>query len=72
MLNPTGAMQFASSRFGTDAAYQEVLEGVRKGLGRNIDFTKQSDREAIGNALIKHIREMGGCDVAGHKINGCK
>jgi hypothetical protein len=50
---------------GTDRAYAGVLAGVRKNLGRNIDFSKQSDREAIGNALIKHIRQPGGCDVTG-------
>ena len=41
-------------------------------LGRNIDFSKQGDREAIGNALIQHIRKTGGCDVAGDKLQGCK
>jgi len=45
---------------------------VRKQLGRNIDFSKQGDREAIGNALIQNIRRTGGCDVAGDKLQGCK
>ena len=69
-LNPKGAMRFASTRFETDKAYQGVLDGVRKGLGRDINFSKQSDREAIGNALIDHIRKTGGCDVAGDKLKG--
>jgi len=47
------------------------LAGVRKDLGRNIDFSKQGDREAIGNALIKHVRQTGGCDVNGKKQGGC-
>ena len=55
----------------TDSAYAGVLAGVRKDLGRNIDFSKQGDREAIGNALIKHIRQTGGCDVNGKKQAGC-
>jgi RHS repeat-associated protein len=57
---------------GTDRAYAGVLAEVRKDLGRNIDFSRQSDREAIGNALIKHIRQTGGCDVNGDKQPGCK
>jgi hypothetical protein len=57
----------------TDAAYSKVLDDVRKELGRNIDFSKQSDREAIGNALIKHIKTSGanGCDVNGRMEPGC-
>jgi RHS repeat-associated protein len=57
---------------GTDRAYAGVLAGVRKDLGRDIDFSKQSDREAIGNALIKHVRQTGGCDLNGSKQAGCK
>ena len=71
-LNPGPVGQFASTRFSTDAAYAGVLDGVRKDLGRNIDFSKQSDREAIGNALINHIRQTGGCDVNGSKQAGCQ
>jgi RHS repeat-associated protein len=56
---------------GTDRAYAGVLAGVRKDLGRDIDFSKQSDREAIGNALIKHVRQTGGCDINGKKQPGC-
>jgi hypothetical protein len=71
-LNPGPVGQFASTLFGTDKAYAGVLDGVRKDLGRNIDFSNQSDREAIGNALIKHIRQSGGCDVNGSKQAGCQ
>jgi RHS repeat-associated protein len=55
----------------TDRAYAQVLAGVRKSLGHDINFANQKDREAIGNALVKHIRETGGCDVAGDKAHGC-
>lgn len=70
-LNPGATGQFASTVFSTDKAYSSVLDGVRKDLGRDIDFSKQSDREAIGNALINHIRQTGGCDVNGKKQTGC-
>ena len=70
-LNPGTAGQFFSTRFATDKAYAGVLAEVRKNLGRDIDFSKQSDREAIGNALIKHIRQTGGCDLNGKKQPGC-
>lgn len=60
----------ANVLFGTDKAYSTFLPGVRKGLGHDIDFSNQKDREAIGNALVKHIRE-GGCDVADDKVK-CK
>ena len=42
--------------FSTDKAYSTFLGGVRKNLGHNIDFANQKDREAIGNALVQHIR----------------
>jgi len=57
-LNSSGAARSISDKIG-DKAYNQVLDGVRKDLGRNIDFSKQGDREAIGNALIKHIRQDG-------------
>ncbi|MEO5926977.1 MAG: RHS repeat-associated core domain-containing protein [Bryobacteraceae bacterium] len=74
-LNPTDALR--SLAVGTDKAYLGVLDGVRTKLGRNIDFSKQRDREAIGNALIQHIRETGGCDVLGdigdgRTLQGCR
>ena len=66
------ATQVLEQLRGTDRAYAGVLAGVRKDLGRDIDFRKQSDREAIGNALIKHVRQTGGCDLNGSKQAGCK
>jgi len=71
-LNPTGLLKEAATKFSTDKAYMKVLDGVRKELGRNIDFRIQADREAIGNALIKSVRQTGGCDIAGEKLQGCK
>lgn len=55
----------------TDGAYANVVAGVRSNLGRDINFANQGDREAIGNALAQHVRQTGGCDVAGSKANGC-
>ncbi len=40
-----------------DNNYAGILGGVRKQLGRAIDFSKQSDREAIGNAVISETRD---------------
>jgi hypothetical protein len=65
------ALGTLGSLVGTDKAYAQVLAGVRKSLGHDIDFANQKDREAIGNALVKHVRATGGCDVAGKKANGC-
>ncbi len=70
-LNPGTLGKEASSLFSTDKAFQGVLNGVRKDLGRDIDFSKQSDREAIGNALINHVRQTGGCDLNGTRQPGC-
>jgi len=64
-LNPSGVEAVAGKLFPTDRAYGQVLGGVRGQLGRNIDFSNQGDREAIGNALINHIRQPGGNDVTG-------
>ncbi len=50
---------------GTDRAYAVVLDAVRKSLGRDVEFARQSDREPIGNALVRHIGQTGGCDVTG-------
>ena len=55
----------------TDGAYGQVLTGVRQSLGHDINFANQSDREAIGNALVQHVRQTGGCDVAGSRAHGC-
>ena len=60
--------------FPTDKAFNKVLGTVRHQLNRNIDFSRQSDREAIGNALIKNVETTGGCKVTGStgkKLQGC-
>jgi RHS repeat-associated protein len=73
LLNPTDKMKKGAEIFPTDAAFGKILDAVRKDLGRNIDFAKQSDREAIGLKLVEHIRTTGGCDVVdGVRISGCK
>jgi RHS repeat-associated protein len=59
--------------FATDRAYNQFLSGVRRSLGHAIDFSNQKDREAIGNALVQHIRATGGgCDVTGVKPAECR
>jgi len=60
-----------SSPFNSDRAYMQVLSGVRNSLGEKINFEKQSHREAIGNALTKHIRDSGGCDIVGSRLKSC-
>jgi hypothetical protein len=65
-----GARSLAESH-PADRAYNRVLDGVEKGLGRAIDFGKQSDREAIGNALIKSLRSSGACTRTGTRISSC-
>jgi RHS repeat-associated protein len=42
----------------SDRAYSKVLAGVRKDLNRDINFANQSDREAIGNAETKALRDQ--------------
>lgn len=71
-LNPSGNQATAQGFFYTDKAYGKVLDQVRKELGGKIDFSKESHREAIGRALIKHIRAPGGCDVNTGDSNDCK
>lgn len=69
MLNPETGGKLASEIFPTDKAYSQILDGVRKDLGRGIDFSKQGDRKAIGNTLINHIKQSGGKDVAGDMVD---
>ncbi len=61
------------SGFGSssDRQYNRVLNGVAKDLGRPIDFGRQSDREAIGNGLIKSLRDSGACKRTGSRIPTC-
>ena len=46
----------------SDRMYASILAGVRKDLGRNIDFAKQGDREAIGNAVAQALRGTSSTD----------
>jgi RHS repeat-associated protein len=64
LLNPTGAMNSASEVYGTfttNGVYLGILNGVRNSLGRDIDFSSQSDREAIGKAAIDYLNSLPGC-----------
>jgi hypothetical protein len=72
LLNDTGAKTQAlvlggNLLFSTDKAYATFLGGGRKSLGHDIDFANPKDHEAIGNALVQHIRN-GGCDVTRDKV----
>jgi RHS repeat-associated protein len=67
-LNPSGLEKLAGTVFSTDAAMAKVFDDVRKELHHDIDFRNQGDREAMGNAIIKHIRDTGGKDVTGDKV----
>jgi RHS repeat-associated protein len=71
VLNPDSVMRFLGSIAETDETYNRILDGVRSDLGRDIDFSIQSDREAIGKAVVDYIREHGGCDIAGSRIKSC-
>lgn len=55
----------------TDARYNRVISGVVRDLGRPIYFGNQSDREAIGHALIKDLRRSGACTTTGSRIPTC-
>lgn len=71
LLNAGGVLRAMSSIIESDRRYTAILDGVRADLGRNIDFSNQSDREAIGNALIKEVRSSGGCSETGSRIKRC-
>ena len=71
-VNAAFARRGLASNFSeSDARYNRVLDRVEEALGRAIDFGKQSDREAIGNALIKDLRDSGACTVTGTRIRSC-
>lgn len=71
MMNPKGVLGFFSNWYPSDRSYQEVLMGVREKLGRDIDFAKQGDREAVGKALVDRIRDNGGCTRTGSRFTTC-
>jgi RHS repeat-associated protein len=71
LLNPQGLETLGANILGSDRAYQAVLNNVRKSLGRNIDFSKQSDREAVGKAVINKLRDLGKCSATGSHIFTC-
>lgn len=71
LLNPSGVARTVANQLPTDRAYNAILDRVRGDLGRDIDFGKQDDREAIGNAVIEYVRRSGGCDIAGSRLTGC-
>ncbi len=69
-LNP-GKVARDLADFPSDKAFIQILDQVRRDLGRDIDFARQSDREAIGNKLIEHVRKTHGCDVTDNRAVGC-
>jgi hypothetical protein len=71
-LNPSGVLEIVTQVYGTDKAYGTILDKVRDSLGSDIDFANQSHREAIGNALIDHVRENGGCDLTEMETYSCE
>ncbi|WP_234446945.1 RHS repeat-associated core domain-containing protein [Luteimonas sp. MC1572] len=70
-INSSFGARWVAGSHPADRAYNRVLDGVEKGLGRAIDFGNQSDREAIGNALIKDLRSSGACTTTGTRIRSC-
>ena len=68
----SGIAAFASGQTNSsDRAYNAVLSGVAKSLGRAIDIGRQGDREAIGKALVQQLRNSGACTVTGSRIPRC-
>jgi len=70
-LNATGARGRCKACSGLTRLRQGDRSST-KGLGGKIDFANQDHREAIGNAIIQHVRQTGGCDVAGTSLSNCK
>ncbi len=70
-LNPSEAMRAVAKRFPSDTAFIQILDQLRRDLGRDIDFANQSDREALGNKLIEHVRKTRGCDLTDKRAAGC-
>jgi RHS repeat-associated protein len=71
-INGSLARRWLADAFSpTDRRYNRILDSVENRLGRAIDFGKQSDREAIGNALIKDLKSSGACSLTGTRIRSC-
>jgi len=51
-----------------DANYGKILDSVRSDLGRDIDFSKKSDRVAIGDAVTSAIRNDSKVTCTGSRI----
>ncbi len=71
LLNPNGSAAAAASMYSSDRQYHSILNSSRSGLGRDIDFSRQGDREAIGNALEHYLKSSGACDATGTHIKSC-
>lgn len=57
-INPGSVQYTATHIITTDKLYGKVLDEVRQDLRREINFSNQGDREALGNALTKEIRKF--------------
>ena len=73
LLNAKRVNRSLGRLYGSDRAYQNILDQVREDLGSDIDFSNQDHREAIGHKLIDTLDEIresraegwSGCDAAG-------
>ncbi|MGD9597239.1 MAG: RHS repeat-associated core domain-containing protein, partial [Steroidobacteraceae bacterium] len=61
---------FAAAGRVTDPNFARAVTATRKELGRDIDFSKQSDREALGNA-VAHEVEKSRPYCTGSRIRRC-
>jgi len=71
LLNPKGLIKSLATI--TDSDFLGVLETVREGLGRDIDFANESDRVAIGDVLtsITSTSEVQ-CTKVRHRVKSNK
>lgn len=53
--------------------YSKILDKVREGLGRDIDFSREDDRIAIGLAIVAEVRKESKVECTGSRIKrkGC-
>ena len=77
LLNPNGGVAaralagLSGAPLASDKAHGQILAGLPESFRRDLDFSNQADREAIGLALVNYIRKTGGCDVSGGQAHGC-